>query len=332
MLTTARTASTRWAAAITAAPPKEWPTSSWTARPVPSMKRTASAVSPTLWEKEPSPQSPSEAPSPRLSKRSMPMPSLASCLQMRLAAGESFPRVKPWAKTPHPRTVPWGRSTRPASRGPLVLGNHTRSATGPSCQNLVPQPAVVSADAELLIGDRVPVGRGHGGVVEPGDETQADRDADQCTDLEGQPAGTHPGNLTKDHVAGGQCAGAVDDVEYRHGRRQVGGAVGQLVGGHPGDPGDDHCPGGPAQEHVDDPTVRELLEGQLQQSGDDGEERPGRHAQQKGSAWWPVGEAGQRREEDRQAGTCRREGGRSDVERCVTSSARVGGHQEDREA
>jgi hypothetical protein len=57
------------------------------------------------------------------------MPSLANCLQMRLAAGESFPRVNPCAKTPQPLTVLAGWSIRPASRGPLVLANHTRSAT-----------------------------------------------------------------------------------------------------------------------------------------------------------------------------------------------------------
>jgi hypothetical protein len=56
------------------------------------------------------------------------MPSLASRLQMRLAAGESFPRVKPCAKTPQPRTAASGRSFRPASIGPLVLANDTRSA------------------------------------------------------------------------------------------------------------------------------------------------------------------------------------------------------------
>ena len=72
------------------------------------MNRTAWAVSSTLWEKEPFPQSPSESPSPRLSKRSMPMPSRASCLQIRLAAGVSLPRVKPWANTPQPRTRPSG--------------------------------------------------------------------------------------------------------------------------------------------------------------------------------------------------------------------------------
>ena len=93
------------------------------------MNRTAWAVSATLWENDPSPQSPSESPSPRLSKRSMPMPSPASCLQIRLAAGLSLPRVKPWENTPQPRTSPSGWSTSPARMGPLVLGNHTRSAT-----------------------------------------------------------------------------------------------------------------------------------------------------------------------------------------------------------
>src|SRR6266496_3068963 len=44
MLTTARTESTWWAAAMTAAPPKECPTSSRTSRPDSFMNRTASAV------------------------------------------------------------------------------------------------------------------------------------------------------------------------------------------------------------------------------------------------------------------------------------------------
>src|SRR6478609_7203615 len=66
---------------------------------------------------------------PRLSKRSMPMPSLASCLQIRLAAGQSLPRVNPWANTPHPRTSPCGASMMPAKVGPVVLTKLTRSAT-----------------------------------------------------------------------------------------------------------------------------------------------------------------------------------------------------------
>lgn len=99
------------------------------------MNRTACAVSSTLWEKEPSPQSPSESPSPRLSKRSIPTPSLASCLQIRLVAGLSLPRVKPWENTPQPRAGAAGSSIRPASLGPLVLGNQTRSATWSSFES-----------------------------------------------------------------------------------------------------------------------------------------------------------------------------------------------------
>src|SRR6478672_4932465 len=34
-----------------------------------------------------------------------PIPSAASCLQIRAAAGQSLPRVKPWANTPQPRTA-----------------------------------------------------------------------------------------------------------------------------------------------------------------------------------------------------------------------------------
>src|SRR5215211_1779410 len=129
MLATARTDSSWWAAAITAAPPKECPTRSRTSRPEFSKNRAAWAVSATLCENEPSPQSPSESPSPRLSKRNIPIPSLPNCLQIRLAAGLSLPRVKPCENTPQPRTGSSGWSMRPASRGPLELGNHTRSAT-----------------------------------------------------------------------------------------------------------------------------------------------------------------------------------------------------------
>src|SRR5687768_2919988 len=114
---------------MTAAPPNECPTSRRTSRPESFMKRAACAVSASLWENEPSPQSPSESPSPRLSKRSIPIPSLASCLQIRLAAGLSLPSVKPCENTPQPLVGPSGRSISPASRGPLVLENQTRSLT-----------------------------------------------------------------------------------------------------------------------------------------------------------------------------------------------------------
>ena len=57
----------------------------------------------------------------------MPMPSAASCLQIRAAAGESFPSVKPCANTPQPRTVLSGTSMTPARFGPVELLNMTRS-------------------------------------------------------------------------------------------------------------------------------------------------------------------------------------------------------------
>jgi hypothetical protein len=95
MLGTARTESTWWAAAMTAAPPNECPTRSRAGWPDSFMNRTACAVSAILWENDPSPQSPPESPSPRLSKRSIPMPSIANCLQIRLAAGLSLLSVKP---------------------------------------------------------------------------------------------------------------------------------------------------------------------------------------------------------------------------------------------
>ena len=122
MLATARTESSSWAAAMTAAPPKECPTSSRTSRPDSFMNRAACAVSAILWENDPSPQSPSESPSPRLSKRSIPMPSLASRLQSRLAAGLSLPSVKPWENTPQPRVGPSGWSIRPGKPGSARAG------------------------------------------------------------------------------------------------------------------------------------------------------------------------------------------------------------------
>ena len=61
-------------------PPNECPTSSRTSRPESFMNSTARTVSATLCENEPSPQSPSESPRPRLSKRSMPMPSRGQLL------------------------------------------------------------------------------------------------------------------------------------------------------------------------------------------------------------------------------------------------------------
>src|SRR6478609_11186385 len=130
MLATATTVGQSCAAASTADPPNECPTSRWISRPEWFMNSTARTVSATLWENDPSPQSPSESPRPRLSKRSMPMPSAASCLHIRLAAGLSLPSVKPCAKTPQPRISPSGRSIAPASAGPVVLANETRSATG----------------------------------------------------------------------------------------------------------------------------------------------------------------------------------------------------------
>jgi hypothetical protein len=96
--------------------------------PSSAMNSHARTTSLTLTVNDQSPQSPSESPRPSASKRSMPMPSSASCLQMRAAAGESLPSVNPWEKTPQPRGSPAGRSMMPASRGPVELGKLTRSA------------------------------------------------------------------------------------------------------------------------------------------------------------------------------------------------------------
>ena len=132
-----------------------------TMRPDSFMNIAAWMVSATLCENEPSPQSPSESPSPRLSKRSIPTPSRANSLQIRLAAGLSLPRVKPWENTPHPRIGTSGWSTRPASRGPLVLVNHTRSATLPIPSTLIPQlRSVRTEDTQAAKSPDEPVQRG----------------------------------------------------------------------------------------------------------------------------------------------------------------------------
>ena len=68
------------------------------------------------------------------------MPSLASCLQIRLAAGLSLPSVKPCENTPQPRAGPSGRSITPASIGPVALGNVTRSAMGEVYHDQVRDP------------------------------------------------------------------------------------------------------------------------------------------------------------------------------------------------
>ena len=130
-------------------------------RPDSFMNIAAWMVSATFCENEPSPQSPSESPSPRLSKRSIPTPSRANSLQIRLAAGLSLPRVKPWENTPHPRIGTSGWSTRPASRGPLVLVNHTRSATLPIPSTLIPQlRSVRTEDTQAATSPDEPVQRG----------------------------------------------------------------------------------------------------------------------------------------------------------------------------
>src|ERR1700756_3322573 len=91
------------------------------------MNSHALTMSSTLTMNDPSPHSPSDPPRPSASKRSMPMPSAASCLQIRAAAGESLPSVKPCEKTPQPRTAPSGTSMIPARSGPVELLNVTRS-------------------------------------------------------------------------------------------------------------------------------------------------------------------------------------------------------------
>ena len=115
------------AAARTAAPPKEWPTSSETGRPESRMNSAALTVSATLWLKEPSDHRPADSPSPRLSKRSMPTPLSASALHIRDAEGLSLPSVKPCENTPQPFTGPSGTSTMPESSSPVEPWKETFS-------------------------------------------------------------------------------------------------------------------------------------------------------------------------------------------------------------
>src|SRR5271156_6938771 len=112
---------------MTAAPPHECPIrmSAGVARV--AMNSHALTMSLTLTVNDPSPQSPSDPPRPSASKRSMPIPSAASCLQLRAAPGESLPSVKPCANTPQPRTALSGTLMTPARFGPAELRKVTRS-------------------------------------------------------------------------------------------------------------------------------------------------------------------------------------------------------------
>ncbi|SKV20542.1 Uncharacterised protein [Mycobacteroides abscessus subsp. abscessus] len=127
-VTTARTPGESRAAASTAAPPKECPMRMSAGVPRSAMNVHAAITSFAFTVNDPSPQSPSESPSPRASNRIIAMPSLANCLHMRAAAGQSLPSVNPWEKTPQPRMAPSGRSMTPVRVGPVQLGNVTRSA------------------------------------------------------------------------------------------------------------------------------------------------------------------------------------------------------------
>ncbi len=64
--------------------------------------------------------SPSECPSPVKSKRSTPMPRLASAREIREAAAMSFEHVKQCAKSAVARRRPIGRSKRAASSSPVA--------------------------------------------------------------------------------------------------------------------------------------------------------------------------------------------------------------------
>ncbi len=98
MVATAVTDSRSAAAAITAAPPKLWPISSWTFMPRSPSARAASTTSAASLDRPP-PNSPSLSPSPVKSNRSTPIPRAARLRLTRTAASEDLLQVKQWANT-----------------------------------------------------------------------------------------------------------------------------------------------------------------------------------------------------------------------------------------
>ncbi len=115
---TAATCSSREAAAMTAAPPSECPTSSRAGATSASNHSAAATRSPTLLVKEVSAKSPSDEPRPVKSKRSTAKPRSASARDTRVAAVDRREQVKQCAKRAAPATGPSGVSRVPVIRWP----------------------------------------------------------------------------------------------------------------------------------------------------------------------------------------------------------------------
>ncbi len=112
MVATARTLSSRWAAANTAAPPRLCPTSNAGAPTSDSMNRAAASRSSMLELKLVSAKSPPLSPSPVKSKEKTAIPSSTRARLIRLTALRSLEQVKQWANSAAARIGPTGRSRR----------------------------------------------------------------------------------------------------------------------------------------------------------------------------------------------------------------------------
>ena len=128
IVATARTSGTRWRAARTAAPPREWPMSRLGAAYCVRRKSAAATRSCTFELKPVLPKSPPDWPRPVKSKRRTAMPWSVSARAVREAARPSLLQVKQWAKIAYARgAVPAGSSRRAARTAPSPPGKVTLS-------------------------------------------------------------------------------------------------------------------------------------------------------------------------------------------------------------
>ena len=125
IVTTAFTEAIRSAAAITAAPPSEWPIRIAGAPMLLSRYAAAATRSSTLAVKWLSANAPSLTPRPVKSKRSVAIPCSASARLTRRAPWLRAVQVKQCANTATARIRPGGSSIDPASITPAALGNRT---------------------------------------------------------------------------------------------------------------------------------------------------------------------------------------------------------------
>src|SRR6185437_9751394 len=138
MLTTARASGILCEAASTALPPRLCPIRIAGARWFLRKWSAAATRSSTLEEKCVLANSPSLAPSPVKSKRSTPIPHIASRSEIRLAARLSLPQVKQCANSAKANGLPSGRSISAANFWPLALENSSRPVRIASLRLLVP--------------------------------------------------------------------------------------------------------------------------------------------------------------------------------------------------